>query len=89
VHSPKPPAQALLLDELPWSLSLPPSDRAAFIDEVARTVVATAEPDDLGPVAQTVREWQATARIHADPDLAHRLIKPISTNGESVHRPTI
>lgn len=86
VHSPAALGEALL-DEFPWTSFLPPSDREAFIDDFTRTVVAAAELDSFGPLAQMVEEWRATAEIHADPKLARRLRSPIVTKGKPVPRP--
>lgn len=86
VHSPAALGEALL-DEFPWTSFLPPSDRAAFIDEFTRTVVAAAELDSFSPLAQVVEEWRATAEIHADPKLARRLSGAILTKGKAVPRP--
>jgi hypothetical protein len=86
VHSPAAVGEALL-DEFPWTSVLPLSDRAAFIDDFTRTVVAAAELDSFGPLAQLVEEWRATAEIHADPKLARRLRRPIVRKGKPVPRP--
>lgn len=86
VHSPAALADALL-DEFPWSTFLPKSDQVAFIDEFTRTVLAAAELDNFTPLAQLVDEWRATAEIHADPKLARRLRRPITTVGGAVTRP--
>jgi hypothetical protein len=77
-----------LLDEFPWTSLLSPADRDAFVDDITRTVVVAAEPDCLDPLAQVVDEWRATAQIHADPRLARRLRRPITTKGSSVPRPS-
>jgi hypothetical protein len=86
VHSPA-ALGAALLDELSWTSLLPPSDRAAFIDDFTRTVVTAAELDSFGPLAQLVEEWRATAEIHADLELARRLRRSIVTRGTPVPRP--
>jgi hypothetical protein len=86
VHSPAALGEALL-DEFPWTSFLPPSDREAFIDDFTRTVVAAAELDSFGPLAQLVEEWRATAEIHADPRVARRLRRPITTKAKPVPRP--
>jgi hypothetical protein len=87
VHSPAALGEALL-DEFPWTSFLPPSDREAFVDDFTRTVVATAELDSFGLLAQMVAEWRATAEIHADPKLVRRVSEPIVTKGRVVSRPT-
>lgn len=86
VHAPDVLGDALL-DEFPWTSFLPMADRAAFIDEFTRTVVAVAELDNFSPLALLVDEWRATAEIHADPTLARRLRRAIAPSGDLVARP--
>jgi hypothetical protein len=86
VHSPTALGEALL-DEFPWTSFLPKADRAQFIDDFTRTVVAAAELDNFAPLAQLVDEWCATAEIHADPKLARRLRRPITATGDVVPQP--
>lgn len=50
-------------------------------------MLAAAELDNFAPLAQLVDEWRATAEIHADPKLARRLRRPITTVGGAVERP--
>lgn len=85
-HSPAALGEALL-DEFPWTSFLPKADRANFVEEFTRTVVAAGEVDNFAPLAQLVDEWRATAEIHADPKLARRLRRPIAPAGEIVARP--
>jgi hypothetical protein len=66
---------AALTDELPW-LGLLPRDEIPRL--VSDFVAATAEPDHGSVLAQTLREWKATADIHADPALVRRLSEPVS-----------
>lgn len=86
VHSPAALGDALL-DEFPWTSFLPKVDQAAFIDDFTRTVVAAAELDNFAPLTQLVHEWRATAEIHADPRLARRLRRSITTVGGVVAQP--
>jgi hypothetical protein len=66
-----------LSDAFAWLLFLPNEDRLSFVAEFAHAVTAAAELDNYSPVGQLVREWRATAEIHADPKLADRLRRPI------------
>lgn len=77
-----------LLDEFPWTSFLPPDDRALFVGEFTRTIVAAAEVDNFAPLAQLIDEWRATAEIHSDPKLAHKLGRPVTARGGSILRPT-
>lgn len=77
-----------LLDSFAWSEFLPPKDRRAFLDEFSRTLIASAEMDTYARLAQVVREWRATAEIHAQPRLAKRLRRPVkSSDGRAVPAP--
>ena len=86
VHAPGTLGEALL-DEFPWTTFLPKTDRAEFIDDFTRTVVAAAELDNFAPLAQLIDEWRATAEIHADPKLARRLRRSIDASDGVVARP--
>ena len=76
-----------LLDEFPWTSFLPKADRATFIDDFTRTVVAAAELDNFAPRAQLIDEWRATAEVHTEPKLARRLRRPIISTGDVIERP--
>lgn len=76
-----------LADAFAWLEFLPARDRRLFLEEFARVVIAAAELDNYAPVSQLVREWRATAEIHADPSLARRLHRPIDAAGEAIPAP--
>jgi hypothetical protein len=87
MHSPAGLDEAV--DEVfPWASLLPKRDRTAFVEELARTLVAASALDNYAPVAQLLREWRATAEIHADPRLARRLRIAIEAEGGLVAMPT-
>lgn len=86
MHNPSGLADALD-DVFPWATFLPARDRAAFVDELGRTLVAASAIDNFAPVAQLLQEWRATAEIHADPRLTRRLRKAITAPGELVAPP--
>lgn len=86
VHSPDALAVALL-DEFPWTSYLPTADRKVFVEDFTRTVIAAAELDTFAPLGQLVDEWRTTAEIHADPELAERLRRAITTSRAPVPRP--
>ena len=86
VHSPGAVAQALP-EVFPWLDFLPLADRRRFVEEFSRTVTAAAELENLGPLTQLVREWRASAELHADPKLARRLRRPIQAAGDPVLPP--
>lgn len=86
VHSPAALSSAVD-DVFAWVTFLPKSDRKLFVDELTRTLVGSADVDNFWPVAQLLREWKATAEVHADPKLARRLRKPIDAGGGPVAAP--
>ncbi len=79
--------QSALAEEFPWVELLPARDQAKFLGEFSRVVAATMELDSYQSLTQLVREWRATAEIHADPRLARRLRGSLSPSGEPVLRP--
>ncbi len=87
VHNPAALADALG-DAFPWIEFLPAVDRRLFLDEFSRVVVAAAALDDYEALSQLVREWRATAEVHADPKLARRLRRAVEAAGEPVVAPT-
>jgi Family of unknown function (DUF6247) len=86
VQSPGAVADALP-EVFPWTGFLPAADQHRFVDEFSRTVTAAAELENLSPLTQLLREWRATAEMHADPKLARRLRRPIQAAGSSVPAP--
>ncbi|CAN5141313.1 hypothetical protein BH18ACT4_BH18ACT4_05320 [soil metagenome] len=76
-----------LADAFPWLEFLPASDRRLFLDEFSMVVTAAAAVDIYEPLTQLVREWRATAEVHADPKLAKRLRRPVEAAGDRVALP--
>jgi len=76
--------EAALGDGFPWLEFLPAADRDQFVDEFIRIVTGAAALDNYAPLSQMVREWRATAEIHADPRLAERLRRPLDAAGDRV-----
>lgn len=76
-----------LLDAFPWLEFLPAADRRLFLDEFSRVVTAAAAVDNYELLTQLIREWRATAEVHADPRLARRLRRPIDAAGDQVALP--
>ena len=44
--------------------------------------------DNFAPVGQLLREWKATAEVHADPRVARRLRRRVEASGEAVPVPS-
>jgi hypothetical protein len=74
-------------DAFPWATFLPRHDRKLFIDELTRVLLAVSTIDNFAPVGQLLREWKATAEVHADPRLARRLQRRLEATGEAVPVP--
>jgi hypothetical protein len=86
VHNPTALGEALG-DAFPWFEFLPAADQQEFLDEFTRVVTAAAAVDNYEPLTQLVREWRATAEVHADPKLAKRLRRPLDASGDPVALP--
>ncbi|NOX28816.1 MAG: hypothetical protein GXP35_02000 [Actinobacteria bacterium] len=86
VHSPAALDDAVD-DAFGWLTFFPKRDRKLFVDELTRTLVGAAAVENYSPVAQLLREWKATAELHADPKLARRLRKPIEAVGNRIAAP--
>jgi hypothetical protein len=78
---------AAALEAFAWLELLPEADQAAFLTELPRTLLASAEIDNYTPVSRMLTEWRATAEVHADPKLARRLGRPIDAEGKRVPAP--
>jgi hypothetical protein len=87
VHNPRALGDSLA-EAFPWLEFLPSTDRQLFLDEFSRVVAAAAAVDNYEALTQLVREWRATAEIHADPKLARGLRRPLDASGEQVPPPT-
>jgi len=86
-HSPTGLEQTIA-DVFAWGTFLPKRDRAAFVDESTITLTAVGGVENFAPVGQMLREWKTTAKIHADPQLARRLRRPIDADGDAVPVPS-
>ncbi len=71
-------------DAFPWVELLPKVDRALFVIELTRVLAGAGALDSYWPFSQLIREWKATAEIHADPTLARRLRRPLDADGAAV-----
>ncbi len=75
------------VESIPWLSFLPAQQRHEFIAEFFRTAEAAAELGVMTPLAQLLREWQATAAIYADPELAAELRRSLAAEGDRVPAP--
>lgn len=76
-------------EAIPWLGFLPPDRREEFLGEFFRCAEAAAELGVMTPLAQLLREWQATAAIYADPALAAELRRPLPGDGDRVPPPPV
>lgn len=60
-----------------WTVFLPEKDRRIFIREFVDTLVACSELDVWKPLGRMLHEWEQTAKIHADPELADDLSRAV------------
>jgi hypothetical protein len=77
-HLPVEVAAAALADEFPWLDLLPAAELAEFVADFTRSTQISAELGRWSVLAQTIREWKATAAIHADPSLLSDLTRPLT-----------
>jgi len=70
--------EAMLTEALPWSRFLPDKDRKEFAREFAWTIEACSDLKFWAPLGRMLHEWQQTAAIHADPDLAQELSRALN-----------
>lgn len=76
-----------VVSSLEWSRFLPRADRETLVDEFADTIRACVELGHFQPLTQLIREWKATAAVHADPSLVKALRAPVEPDAGRVTRP--
>jgi hypothetical protein len=75
------------IDEFPWIGVLPADDIKQFVKDFMNAAQAAAELGQWAVLTRTVREWKATAAIHADPALLKRLTGPLTEDHGPVPSP--
>lgn len=80
-------AASALMAEFPWVDVLCAEDQQRFVADFARAFQASAELGQWSVLARAIREWRATAVIHADPALARRLSEPLTDDLGPVPNP--
>jgi hypothetical protein len=76
-----PHAVSILTRIYSWLTFLPADAQAQFVKEYITTLNACADLDIWIPLARVIREWKATAAIHADPVL-HAILTDSETVGD-------
>lgn len=61
---------------LAWVATLDAHDRAAFYDDLGAAVTAARDADDVGVIAQCLRQWQLTAEGMTNAELRDSLLEP-------------
>jgi hypothetical protein len=79
--------EKILLEEYPWLDQLPKDALPEFANDFVRASQAAADLGRWEVLAQTIREWKATAAIYADPTLVEQLTRPIDDESEFVPAP--
>ncbi len=69
------------LSPSPWVRFLPTEDVRAFVLELVDTLQAADALANIAPVVQVITEWQHTAEVHANPELAARIRKVDGDHG--------
>ena len=77
----------LLAEELPWLFWMPEQEQAKCLNEIVNHFAAGAETLAFEPLARAIREWEHTAEVWADPELAKRLGSAFPGNGGEIPRP--
>ncbi|MFI5714501.1 hypothetical protein [Nocardia sp. NPDC051750] len=72
-------AEEVFAEELPWLTWLPADARPQCVTELLDQLLAGAATGLLLPFARAFGEWQSTAEIYSDPELAARLRGPFDT----------
>ena len=87
VHLPPDAALAALAEEFPWLDLLPLAELPQFVADFTRSAQIAAEVGQWSVLAETVREWRATAAIYADPALLSQLTGPLTEDHGPVPGP--
>lgn len=65
----------------PWSRFLDDDDLREFAGELAGTIRAAADLDNLAPVTTVITAWKNSAEVYADPELVRVLTQPAEDYG--------
>jgi len=73
--------------QFPWVRFLPDAEKAQFAKEFVDTTAACASIANTRPLRDLVEDWKRTAAVHADPELAKELSRPLPGTTKRVPRP--
>ena len=77
----------LLAEQLPWLAWMPRAEQVECLSEILTHLAAGAETGTFEPFARAVAEWEHTAEVWADPELAKRLSSDFKGDGRAMPRP--
>ncbi len=80
-------AAKLLAEQLPWLAWMPKGEQEDCLSEILRDLSAGAETGTFEPFARALAEWEHTAEVWADTDLARRLSSELPGDGQAIARP--
>jgi len=80
---------ATVQEAFPWVSLLSRAERCAFEVSLVTQLLAVEDLESFQEVQQLVVEWRGTAAVHADPELAAELQRPLDgvEDGRSVPKP--
>ncbi|MFE3189123.1 hypothetical protein ACFXHA_08950 [Nocardia sp. NPDC059240] len=71
-----------LATQLPWLAWLPNDARTECVSELLDHLTAGTTPSATLLFSRAAREWQSTAEVHSDPELARRLSGPFNPQND-------
>jgi hypothetical protein len=86
-HLPIEAAVEALAEEFPWLSLLPSAELPQFVADFTRSARISAELGQWSVLAETVRQWKATATVYADPELLRQLTGPLTEDHGQVPAP--
>ncbi|MFI6229177.1 hypothetical protein ACIBCR_17910 [Micromonospora echinospora] len=87
-HLPVDVAVEALTEEFPWLGLLPEGDLPHFVTDFVTAARISADLGEWSVLAQTLREWKATAAVYTDPALVRELTEPLADDHGPVPGPT-
>jgi hypothetical protein len=87
-HLPVEVAIEALGEEFPWLRLLPEQELPQFVTDFVTAARISAELGQWSVLAQTIREWKATAAIYTDPARLRELTEPLADDHGPVPGPT-
>ena len=80
-------AAKLLAEQLPWLAWMPRGEQEGCLADILTNLAAGSETGTFEPFARSLAEWEHTAEVWADPELAKRLSFELPGDGKTIPRP--